>query len=50
VLNVRLTFRWPMTPEERSRIHAAVARCPVHKLMTTTDIEIETTPLDPNGA
>ena len=47
VLKVRLAFHGPMTDEQRSRMYAAVARCPVHKLMTTTEVIIETEPLVP---
>jgi putative redox protein len=46
-LKVRLAFHGPITEEERARLHAAVARCPVHKLMTTTEVVIETEPLPP---
>ncbi|APR79251.1 Hypothetical protein A7982_04598 [Minicystis rosea] len=46
VLKVRLAFHGPLTPEQRTKLYAAVARCPVHKLMTTTDVQIETAPLD----
>jgi putative redox protein len=34
-----------LSDEDKTRIHAAVAKCPVHKLMTTTEVEIETVPL-----
>src|SRR5436190_1744022 len=47
VLKVRLAFHGPMTDEQRTKIYAAVARCPVHKLMTTTEVTIETEPLAP---
>ena len=47
VLKVRLAFHGPITDEQRTRIYAAVARCPVHKLMTTTEVIIETEPLAP---
>ncbi|MFT3770281.1 MAG: OsmC family protein [Minicystis sp.] len=46
VLKVRLAFHGPLTDEQRTKLYAAVARCPVHKLMTTTDVVIETAPLD----
>ncbi|MBX3192757.1 MAG: OsmC family protein [Labilithrix sp.] len=46
VLKVKLAFHGPMTAEERAKIYAAVAKCPVHKLMTTTDVVIETAPLE----
>ena len=49
VLRVRLAFHGA-SPDERARLHAAVAQCPVHKLMTTTDVVIETEPLpQPSG-
>lgn len=42
-LRVRLTFHGDkLTDEDRTRLHAAVAKCPIHKLMTTTEVEIET--------
>ena len=46
-LNVRLAFHGPMTEDQRARLYAAVGRCPVHKLMTTTEIVIEVAPLEP---
>ncbi|MBJ6763571.1 OsmC family protein [Myxococcaceae bacterium JPH2] len=46
VLKVRHTFHGNLSPEERARLHAAVARCPIHKLMTTTEVEIITEPLE----
>jgi putative redox protein len=42
VLKLRLAFHGPLSDEDRTRLHAAVAKCPVHKLMTTTDVVIET--------
>jgi putative redox protein len=45
-LKVRLAFHGPMTDEQRSRIYAAIGRCPVHKLMTSTEVIIETAPLE----
>ncbi|MFL5353291.1 OsmC family protein [Archangium sp.] len=45
VLRVKLAFHGALSPEEKQRLHAAVAQCPVHKLMTTTDVEIVTEPL-----
>jgi putative redox protein len=45
-LKLRLGFFGEkLSDEDKARIHAAVARCPVHKLMTTTDVEITTEPL-----
>ncbi len=46
VLSVRLALHGPMTDEQRARIYAAVSRCPIHKLMTTSEVVIETAPLD----
>lgn len=31
-----------MTPEQHARIQRSIAACPIHKLMTTTDVQIET--------
>ena len=46
VLKVRLAFHGEtLTDEQRQRLHDVVGRCPVHKLMTTTDVVIETAPL-----
>jgi putative redox protein len=42
---VHLAFHGALTEEDRSRLHAAVARCPIHKLMTSTEVSIETAPL-----
>lgn len=47
VLRVRLAFHGPMTDEQRQRLHDIAGRCPIHKLMTTTEIQIETAPLAP---
>ena len=44
-LAVRLAFHGPLTEDQRARLYAAVARCPVSKLMTTTEVVIETAPL-----
>jgi putative redox protein len=40
-LRVRVVFHGPITDEQRAALHAAVARCPIHKLMTTSDVQIE---------
>ncbi len=45
VLKVRLAFHGPLSDEQRKKLYDLVARCPVHKLMTTTDVIIETAPL-----
>ncbi len=44
-LTVRLAYHGPLTPEQRQKLHDVVSRCPIHKLMTTTDVVIETAPL-----
>lgn len=41
-LTVRLAFHGPLDDDQRKRLHAAVARCPIHKLMTSTTVEITT--------
>ncbi len=41
-LKVRLAFHGPLSDEQRGALQRAVAACPIHKLMTTTDVEIET--------
>src|SRR5262245_35605972 len=43
-LNVRLVFHGALTDEQRTRLYAAAARCPVSKLMTTTEVIVETAP------
>jgi putative redox protein len=45
VLKLRLGFHGPLSDEQRQRLYTAVAHCPVHKLMTATEIEIHTEPL-----
>ncbi len=45
-LKVRLAFHGPMSDADRARLYAAVSKCPIHKLMTTTEVSIETAPLD----
>jgi putative redox protein len=41
-LKVRLAFHGALDDAQRQRLHDAVARCPIHRLMTTTTVEIET--------
>ena len=45
-LKVRLGFHGPLDAAQRRRLHDIVGRCPIHKLMTTVDVEIETLPLE----
>jgi putative redox protein len=49
VLKVRLAFHGPLSGEQRQKIYNAISACPIHKLMTTSDVVIETAPLDPEG-
>jgi len=44
-LKVRLAFHGPLTEEQRKRLYAAAGKCPIHKLMTTAEIAVETEPL-----
>lgn len=44
-LTVKVTFHGAaLTDEQRAALHKAVAACPLHKLMTTADVQIETLP------
>jgi putative redox protein len=45
VLRVKLAFHGPLTDEQRQRLYDVAGKCPVHKLMTTTEVRIETEPL-----
>jgi putative redox protein len=45
-LRVALQFHGPLNQEQRERLYRAVGNCPIHKLMTSTEIEISTAPLD----
>ncbi|EIK94960.1 OsmC family protein [Pseudomonas sp. M47T1] len=42
-INVILTLKGVLTAEQRAELHRVADRCPVHKLMTTTDVAITTT-------
>jgi putative redox protein len=44
-LRVTLEFEGRLSPADSQRLYDAVGKCPVHKLMTTSTIEIETAPL-----
>ena len=39
--SVPVTFHGPISDEQRASLYRAIAACPVHKLMTTTDVQIE---------
>lgn len=45
VLKVRLAFHGPLSDDDKARLYAVVSRCPIHKLMTTSEVVIETAPL-----
>jgi len=45
VLKVELSFEGALTDEEKRAIYDAAAKCPLHKLMTATKVEIDTAPL-----
>lgn len=45
VLTVRLGFDGALTDAEKEKLYDVVSRCPVHKLMTTTTVEIKQLPL-----
>ena len=42
VLRVRVALHGALTHEQRERVLAAIARCPVSKLMTTSEVVVET--------
>ena len=46
VLRVRIAFFGALTDAEKHKLYDVVARCPVHKLMTSSTVEIETAPLE----
>lgn len=41
-LNVKLTLKGVLSDEQRAELHRIADRCPVHKLMTTAEVTIET--------
>ncbi|KAB0563584.1 OsmC family protein [Pseudomonas sp. R11F] len=41
-LNVKLTLKGVLTDAQREELHRVADRCPVHKLMTTAEISIDT--------
>jgi putative redox protein len=40
-MRVRVELFGPMSDEQRAEVHRAIAACPIHKLMTTSDVQIE---------
>ncbi len=45
VLTVKLAFEGALSDAEKQRLHDVVLKCPIHKLMTTTTVEIRQLPL-----
>jgi putative redox protein len=43
-LSVRVEFHGPISDEQRAALYRAIRACPIHKLMTTTDVQIEAKP------
>jgi putative redox protein len=41
-LQVKLTLKGVLTDAQRKELHRVADRCPVHKLMTTSEVTIET--------
>ena len=41
-LHVKLTLKGVLTDAQRDELHRVADRCPVHKLMTTSEVSIET--------
>jgi putative redox protein len=46
VLKVKIGYEGALTDADRQKLHEAVTRCPIHKLMTTTKVDIQTAPLE----
>lgn len=44
-LTVHMTYHGDLSEAEREKLHKAVTHCPIHKLMTTSEVTIETAPL-----
>ena len=40
-LRSRVVFHGPLSEEQRATLYRIVGKCPVHKLMTTADVQIE---------
>lgn len=41
-LHVKLTLKGVLTDAQRDELHGVADRCPIHKLMTTAEVNIET--------
>jgi len=44
-LKVRVAFHGALTDEQKKKLYDVIERCPVHKLMTKTEVIVETAPL-----
>lgn len=40
-LRAKVAFFGPLSAEQRQALYRAIAACPIHKLMTTADVQIE---------
>jgi putative redox protein len=40
-LQVHVELIGPLSDDQRAEIHRAIAACPIHKLMTTSEVQIE---------
>jgi len=40
-MRVRVELIGPLSDEQRQQIQRAITKCPIHKLMTTADVQIE---------
>jgi putative redox protein len=40
-LRVHVELIGPLSDDQRAEVHRAIAACPIHKLMTTSEVEIE---------
>jgi putative redox protein len=49
-LDVRIRFEGDLTEADQQRLHEVAARCPVHKLMTSTTIEVRQSLVGPGQA
>jgi putative redox protein len=39
-MRVRVELHGPLSDDQRAQVHRAIAACPIHKLMTTSDVVI----------
>jgi putative redox protein len=46
VLKVKMAFFGGLSDEEKQKLNDVLTRCPVHKLMTSTTVDIQTAPLE----